>query len=95
VYVWLWRRLPGPLAVRALQCLVLFAGVTLLLFFVVFPWAEPKLPFGNVTVEPRSDAPGPTEPGPVPTGLTSSPGPTGVPTTPAAPLPAPTALPGE
>lgn len=49
MYGWIWRHLPGPLALRVLQALVLVAGVVALLMFVVFPWAEPKLPFNNVT----------------------------------------------
>ena len=49
MYGWIWRHLPGPLAVRAGLALVLAAGVVALLMFVVFPWAEPLLPFNNVT----------------------------------------------
>ncbi|CCH27353.1 hypothetical protein AB0I60_10830 [Actinosynnema sp. NPDC050436] len=49
MYGWIWRHLPGPLPVRVLEALVLVAGVVALLMFVVFPWAEPKLPFNNVT----------------------------------------------
>ncbi len=51
MYSALWRRLPGPWPVKVLQCLVLLAAVVLLLFTVVFPWAEPRLPFTDVTVE--------------------------------------------
>jgi hypothetical protein len=50
VYVWIWRHLPGPSAVKALQCFVLFLAVVALLFFVVFPWAEPWMPFNSVSV---------------------------------------------
>ena len=49
MYVWIWRHLPGPTAVRLLQVLVLFLLVVALLFFVVFPWLEPYLPFDRVT----------------------------------------------
>ncbi|MFJ6670474.1 hypothetical protein ACIQMJ_05125 [Actinosynnema sp. NPDC091369] len=49
MYGWIWRHLPGPLPVRVLEAAVLVAGVVALLMFVVFPWAEPKLPFNNVT----------------------------------------------
>ncbi|WP_202919153.1 hypothetical protein [Saccharothrix deserti] len=49
MYPWIWRHLPGPLPVRILEAVVLVAGVVALLMFVVFPWAEPKLPFNNVT----------------------------------------------
>jgi hypothetical protein len=41
---------------------VLFVAVLALLFFVVFPWAEPKLPFSHVTVDtpPPSSTPSAT-----------------------------------
>jgi accessory gene regulator protein AgrB len=51
MYAWIWRHLPGPLAVRLLTAVVLLAGVIALLMFVIFPWVEPKLPFNNVTTE--------------------------------------------
>lgn len=50
MYTWIWRHLPGPLAVRLLQVLVLVAAVSVLLLFVVFPYVEPRLPFNRVTV---------------------------------------------
>jgi hypothetical protein len=51
MYAWIWRHLPGPLAVRVLLSLVLAAAVVVLLFTVVFPWAEHALPFVDVTVD--------------------------------------------
>jgi hypothetical protein len=51
MYGWLWRHLPGPLVARLVACVVLLAGVLALLFLVVFPWAEPRLPFNQTTVE--------------------------------------------
>ncbi|MCT2586544.1 hypothetical protein [Actinophytocola gossypii] len=51
MYGWIWRHLPGPLAVRVALAVVLAAGVAALLLFVVFPWVEPLLPFNNVTTE--------------------------------------------
>ncbi|MGW5050857.1 hypothetical protein [Actinokineospora sp. NPDC004072] len=51
MYGWIWRHLPGPLAVRVLTAALLVAGVVALLMFVVFPWIEPKLPFNQVTTE--------------------------------------------
>lgn len=48
MYVWIWRHLPGPSGVKALQAFVLFLAFAALLFFVVFPWAEPYLPFDRV-----------------------------------------------
>ena len=50
MYVWIWRHLPGALALKLLQTLVLVVGVVALLLFVIFPWIEPHLPFGHVTV---------------------------------------------
>jgi hypothetical protein len=50
MYVWIWRHLPGPLAVRLLQVLVAISLVSLLLLFVIFPWIEPHLPINQVTV---------------------------------------------
>jgi hypothetical protein len=56
MYVWIWRHLPGGLPGKLLGTLVLLAGVFALLFFVVFPWAEPRLPFNQVTVPHESPA---------------------------------------
>lgn len=50
MYVWIWRHLPGPLAVKLVQTLVLLLAVVALLLFVVFPWIEPHLPISQVTV---------------------------------------------
>ena len=51
MYGWIWRHLPGPLAVRIITAALLVLGLLALLLFVVFPWAEPKLPFNNVTTQ--------------------------------------------
>lgn len=51
MYVWLWRHLPGPLAARLVQALVLLAGAVTLLMLVVFPRVEPLLPYQDVTVD--------------------------------------------
>jgi hypothetical protein len=50
MYVWIWRTLPGPLALKLVQALVLVAAICALLLFVVFPWIEPHLPINHVTV---------------------------------------------
>ena len=57
MYVWIWRHLPGGLAGKLLGTAVLLAGALALLFFVVFPWVEPRLPFNDVTVEQDSAGP--------------------------------------
>ena len=51
MYPWIWRHLPGPLPVRLAIVAVLVAAVAVLLFTVVFPWAEQSLPFLKVTVD--------------------------------------------
>jgi hypothetical protein len=50
MYVWIWRHLPGGLALKLLQTLLLVAAVSALLLFIVFPWIEPHLPISKVTV---------------------------------------------
>jgi hypothetical protein len=64
LYGWLWRRLPGPWPVRALEALGLFVAVCALLITVVFPWIEPQLPFSDNVV----DGSVPTAPATDPTG---------------------------
>lgn len=44
MYAWIWRHLPGPLAVRVATAVTLVVAVIALLMFVVFPWVEPMLP---------------------------------------------------
>jgi Fe2+ transport system protein B len=51
MYGWIWRHLPGNAWLRAIISLVLALAVVYLLFQVVFPWAEPLLPFNDVTVD--------------------------------------------
>jgi hypothetical protein len=50
MYVWFWRHLPGPLAVRITLAAIAVAAVSALLLFVVFPVVEPHLPINHVTV---------------------------------------------
>ncbi|MDT0267129.1 hypothetical protein RM844_12600 [Streptomyces sp. DSM 44915] len=51
MYGWIWRHLPGNTLVRGVLALLLALGVVYLLFQYVFPWAEPLLPFNDVTVD--------------------------------------------
>ncbi|MGK5533877.1 hypothetical protein [Streptomyces sp. URMC 129] len=51
MYGWIWRHLPGNVLVRGLISLLLVLGAVYLLFEYVFPWAEPLLPFNDVTVD--------------------------------------------
>lgn len=50
MYGWIWRRLPGPWGVRAAFALLLLVAGVAVLFTVVFPWVEPRLPFDQTTV---------------------------------------------
>jgi hypothetical protein len=50
MYSWIWRHLPGPSAMKALEALVLLVAAIALLFLVVFPWAQRAIPFLDVTV---------------------------------------------
>ena len=51
MYGWIWRRLPGGTAVRVILALALVALAVTLLLLVVFPWVEPRIPLGDVTVQ--------------------------------------------
>lgn len=66
MYVWIWRKIPGGIPGKLLGSLLLLAGALALLFFLVFPWAETRLPFNDVTI----DKPASTSGSPAPTGST-------------------------
>jgi len=57
MYSWLWSKLPGSTPVKILEALGLFLAVVALLFSVVFPWLEPRMPFNDVTVDTPASAP--------------------------------------
>jgi hypothetical protein len=63
MYAWIWRTLPGNVWVKLLLSLLLIAAVVYVLFTWVFPWAEPLLPFGDVTVDSGNVAPSNPSPG--------------------------------
>jgi len=50
MYGALWRVLPGGRLVKSVILAVVAVGVVALLFTVVFPWLEPRLPFNQETV---------------------------------------------
>ncbi|HVF04412.1 MAG TPA: hypothetical protein VNA20_06205 [Frankiaceae bacterium] len=56
MYTWIWRHLPGGVPGKIVGTLLLLAGAVALLFFVVFPWAEPRLPFNQVTVPHETES---------------------------------------
>jgi hypothetical protein len=50
MYGWLWRHLPGPLAVRVTLAVLLAAAVVAVCFVWVYPAIAPHMPFNNTTV---------------------------------------------
>ena len=50
MYAWIWRKLPFGLPGKLAGSVLLVATVGLLLWYVVFPWATPLLPFDDVQV---------------------------------------------
>jgi hypothetical protein len=50
VYSWIWHKLPGSLLAKLTESIVLLVAVGALLWYVVFPWATPLLPFDDVQV---------------------------------------------
>jgi hypothetical protein len=50
MYVWIWRHLPGPLAARLAQTVLLLLAVIALLLFVIFPIVDSHLAISQVTV---------------------------------------------
>jgi hypothetical protein len=76
VYAWIWRRLPFGLPGKLVGSALLVAIVCASLWFVVFPWAEPLLPFDDVQVTQEGGVPGAPNPGLDDPGLVgSTPGP--------------------
>ena len=50
MYAWIWRKLPFGLWGKLTGSIVLSVAVMSLLWYVVFPWATPLLPFDDVQV---------------------------------------------
>ncbi|MDR8407916.1 hypothetical protein [Nonomuraea sp. 3-1Str] len=50
MYGWIWRRLPGPTAVKALLAAVLAGIAVAVLWYRVFPLLEPLMTLDEVTV---------------------------------------------
>ncbi|MEU2613799.1 hypothetical protein ABZ570_19745 [Micromonospora sp. NPDC007271] len=63
MYAWIWRKLPFGLVGKLIGSLLLTAATVALLWFVVFPWAEPLLPFFDSQVTDDSGVPGGGDPG--------------------------------
>ena len=58
MYAALWRALPGPRWVKALQCLVLVLAVVAVCFVWLFPAVAPYMPFNDNTVETGTQSTG-------------------------------------
>jgi cytoskeletal protein RodZ len=96
MYGWLWRHLPGHWSVRLVQLAVLAAGVVALLMYVVFPAADPHLPFNDVTVNNPSTPTPPSIPASTPAATpTPTPTPSASPTATASTSPTGAVLPGD
>jgi hypothetical protein len=61
VYAWIWRKLPGNAYAKLTQSLVLLVAVGALLWYVIFPWATPLLPFDDVQVSDGTNQSGPAQ----------------------------------
>ncbi|SCG72168.1 MULTISPECIES: hypothetical protein [Micromonospora] len=58
MYSWIWRKLPFGLPGKLIGSVLLATATVALLWYVVFPWAEPLLPFDDVQVTQDSGNPG-------------------------------------
>lgn len=44
MYGWIWRHLPGPPAIKAVEAALLVALVAATLWYLAFPWLLPRVP---------------------------------------------------
>ena len=51
MYGAIWRVLPGPAWLKAIEAMVLILAVVAVLFLWVFPAIAPSLPFDQPTIE--------------------------------------------
>jgi len=68
VYAWIWRRLPFGLPGKLAGSVLLVTAVAALLWYVVFPWAEPWLPPYDDAQIPQDGGGGPGVPTADPSG---------------------------
>ncbi|WP_067494011.1 hypothetical protein [Actinoplanes sp. TFC3] len=59
MYAWIWRKLPFGMWGKLTGSLVLAVTIGALLWYVVFPWATPLLPFDDVQVGTGTEQSGP------------------------------------
>ncbi|WP_018654279.1 hypothetical protein [Actinomadura flavalba] len=58
MYAWIWRHLPGSGPKKLMWTMLAVLVVVAALWYVVFPWLEPKLQFDHGVVTPASTPPG-------------------------------------
>ncbi len=75
MYAWIWRKLPFGLYGKLTGSIVLAVAMVALLWYVIFPWATPLLPFDDVQVGTEQGG----EPGSIPGGDGSELGPDEIP----------------
>ncbi|MBN1171548.1 MAG: hypothetical protein JXA67_05190 [Micromonosporaceae bacterium] len=51
MYAWVWRHLPFGLRGKIAGSLLIVASIGILLWFVVFPVIEPKMPFNDGQID--------------------------------------------
>lgn len=61
MYAWIWRKLPFGRYGKLTGSLLLITATAALLWFFVFPWAEPLLPFDDVQVGTTTGEQGPAQ----------------------------------
>ena len=69
MYAYIWRKLPFGLWGKLTGSIVLVTAVGVLLWYVVFPWATPLLPFDDVqvgTTTGQQDGPAQEDPNAIP-----------------------------
>jgi hypothetical protein len=54
MYGFIWRHLPGDFGTRIAVAVGLVAAVALILWYVAFPWVEPKINYDHGTVSGTS-----------------------------------------
>ncbi|HEX7746236.1 MAG TPA: hypothetical protein VF462_13350 [Micromonosporaceae bacterium] len=64
MYAWIWRKLPFGQRGKLAGSVLLATAAVALLWYVVFPWAEPLLPFTGGDVQVTQDSGSPKVPGP-------------------------------
>jgi hypothetical protein len=57
MYAWIWRHLPGTPPAKAATAAALAMIIAALLWYVVFPWVEPKVQFDRGVIDGHSSTP--------------------------------------